>query len=82
MFKLQSRDRDLLLTILAVGVTVGMMLLLICTLGELHGLISTVIILIGQISFLTMRVVALEREIRVPRETPKPTEVSAKTDHL
>jgi len=68
MFKLQSRDKDLLLMILTIAVTFGVMLLLIQFLGELHGLISTVIILIGQIAFLSRRVFALERELRISRE--------------
>ena len=71
MFKLQSRDKDLLLMILTIAVTFGVMLLLIQFLGELHGLISTVIILIGQIALLSRRVFALERELRISRETPE-----------
>jgi hypothetical protein len=67
MFKLQSRDKDLLLAILTIAVTFGVMLLLIHMLGEVHGLISTVIILIGQTSFLTIRVASLERELRSSR---------------
>jgi hypothetical protein len=69
MFKLQSRDKDLLLTILTIAVTFGVMLLAIHFLGELHGLIVTVIALIGQIAFLGRRVVALERELRISRES-------------
>ena len=69
MIKLQSRDKDLLLTILSSAVTFGIMLLLIQFLGEVHGLISTVIILVCQIAFLSRRVSALERELRISRES-------------
>ncbi|HWD90817.1 MAG TPA: hypothetical protein VG938_00580 [Verrucomicrobiae bacterium] len=70
MFKLQSRDRDLLVAILTMAVTFGIMLLLIHMLGEIHGLISTVIMLLVQISFLHRRVSALEHELRISHEIP------------
>jgi hypothetical protein len=65
MFKVTSRDKSLLLTIIQIAMTFGAMLVLISFLGELHGLIVTVIMLIGQTSFLTSRVAALERELRI-----------------
>jgi len=69
MFKLQSSDKDLRLLILFNAMMFGMMLLLIKFLGELHGLISTVVLLIGQTAFLNRRVNTLEREVRISRET-------------
>ncbi len=69
MSKLQSRDKHLLLTILLVAVQFGVMLLFIQLLGELHGLISTVIMLIVQLSFLQIRVMAMERELQLSRKT-------------
>jgi hypothetical protein len=68
MFKVTYKDKGLLLTIVSAAVTFGVMLALIKTLGELHGVISTVVLLIVQTSFLTSRVVALERELRLSRE--------------
>ena len=79
MFKLQSRDKDLLLTILIVAVTIGVMLLAIQFLGELHGLIVTVIGLIVQTLFLTIRVASLERELRISRESHEPSKTAEKT---
>jgi hypothetical protein len=78
MIKLHSRDKDLLLTILSVAVTIGVMLLLMQFIGELHGLILTVVILVVQTSFLTIRVASLERELRISRETHEPRKVSEK----
>jgi hypothetical protein len=58
--------------------TFGAMLVLMQFLGELHGLIVTVIILIGQIAFLSSRVVTLERELRISRESHEPSKTSEK----
>ena len=79
MIKLQSRDRDLLLTFLSVVVTIGVMLLLMQFIGELHGLIITVVILVVQSSFLTIRVASLERALRISRETHESPNVGEKT---
>jgi uncharacterized protein involved in response to NO len=68
MFKVTSKDKSLLLAVVNAAVTFGVMLAMIKLLGELHGLISTVVLLIVQTSFLTGRVVALERERRLSRE--------------
>ena len=68
MIKVTSSDKGLLLMIVNVAVTFGVMLALIHFLGELHGAISTIILLIVQTSFLTKRVTALERELRISRE--------------
>jgi hypothetical protein len=70
MLKVTSKDKDLLLTLVNVVVTLGAMLAVMAFIGELHGLIATVFILIVQTSFLTRRVVALERELRISHEPP------------
>lgn len=63
------RDRDLLFTILNIAVTFAVMLLAVRFIGELHGLFVIVISLIVQTSFLSRRVVTLERELRSSRES-------------
>ncbi len=68
MIKVTSKEKSLLMAIVYIAVPFGAMLVLMHFLGELHGLISTVVILIGQISFLTSRVVVLERELRISHE--------------
>jgi len=78
MFKLQSRDKELLLTLLAVAGTFGLMLLAMYLLGELHGLIATVIGLIVQIVFLNRRVITLERELRISRAAPESPKAGGK----
>ena len=65
MIKVTSSDKGLLMMIVNVAVTFGVMLAMIGFLGELHGAISTIILLIVQTSFLTKRVTALERELRI-----------------
>ncbi len=69
MIKLQPSDKDLLLSILRDAVTLGLVLLLVKLLGEVHGTIMAVILLIGQISLLNRRVSKLERELQISRET-------------
>jgi hypothetical protein len=75
MIKVTSSDKDLFVAIISIAVTIGVMLALISFLGELHGLICTVIILIVQTSFMTRRMAALERELRISR-TPSDSEHS------
>jgi hypothetical protein len=50
-----------------------MMLLSMHMLGELHGLIVTVLIVMGQSAMLFMRVGILQRELRALRQTPGPS---------
>jgi hypothetical protein len=57
--------KDILNLLLYCAVGVGVMLLLIHTLGELHGIISTVSLFIVQTGFLFMRVGMLERQLQV-----------------
>lgn len=78
MFKLTSRNKDLLLAIFYIAFLTGMMLLVTHFLGEVHGLAATVIVLIGQIAFLISRVHALERELRISRESHEPSKKSEK----
>lgn len=73
MFKLQSRDKDLLQTILYFVVAGGATLFLIHALGEIHGCILAVLLLVVQLGFLTTRVSALERELRSSRESHGPS---------
>jgi hypothetical protein len=63
MFNLKPSDRDLLSHIAVSAVTVAIMLGLIYLLGEVHGLIATVVILIVHSSLLNMRITALQREL-------------------
>jgi hypothetical protein len=67
MNKITPKDILNLLVFCAVGV--GMLLLLIHTLGELHGIISTVILFIVQTGFLFMRVGTLERQLQAAQRS-------------
>jgi len=53
-----------------VAVGIGMMLSLIYCFGELHGLISTVVIFIGQTGLLFMRVGMLQRQLQQAQPGP------------
>jgi hypothetical protein len=79
MFKLQPRDKDLLSTIVVAVVLGGVILFLIGSLGEVHGLICAVIMLMVQFAFLNSRVSALERELRTSREPREQTPVVGPT---
>lgn len=59
--------KDILNLLLYCVVGGGVMLLLINTLGEVHGLISTVTLFIVQTGFLFMRVGMLERQLQAQR---------------
>jgi hypothetical protein len=68
MFKLSTSDKDLISYLAASLFTFGVMLALIYLLGEVHGLIVTVIILIMQGAQMQSRLGALQREVRALRE--------------
>jgi len=68
MVKLKPTDKDLLSYIALSLFIVGIMLALIHLLGELHGLIATVVILIGQSALLQTRLGAAQRELRSLRD--------------
>ena len=72
MFNLKPSDRDLLSHIAVSAVTVAVMLGPIYLLGEVHGLIATVVILIVQSSLLNMRITALQRELRAVHDGQPP----------
>jgi hypothetical protein len=69
MMKLQSSDRSLLAWIGLNLSTVAGMLLLVRLLGEVHGLIATVILLIGQSTHAYVRLGVLQKELRAMRES-------------
>ena len=56
--------KDILNLLVYSSVVFGVMLMLIHFFGELHGLISTVVMLIVQTGFLFMRVGMLERRLQ------------------
>ncbi|MCP5522289.1 MAG: hypothetical protein H7A46_12155 [Verrucomicrobiales bacterium] len=61
------KPKDILNFVGYSAVGVGAMLLLIHLLGEVHGLISSMVIFIVQAGFLFTRIGALERELRDSR---------------
>jgi hypothetical protein len=63
VFMITKKDKDLLLTIVPIFVSLGMFMLMVHLLGEVHGIYVLVIAFLVQISFLVRRVVALEREV-------------------
>jgi len=67
MIKPTSKDKDLLLTILASGCSVAAMLAVMQVIGQLNGATSMIVVLIVQSAFLTRRVAVLERELRSAR---------------
>jgi len=69
MIKVTSSDKDLFRVLIGIAVSVGLIVLLLHFLGESHGLICMTIALIIQITFLTGRVVALERGLQSSRKS-------------
>ena len=63
---------DLLNFIVYTTVGVGAMLFLIHFLGEVHGLIASVVIFIGQTGWLFMQVRLLERQLREAQQAASP----------
>ena len=79
MIKPTSSDKTLIRVLIGIGVSLALMLFILHFLGELQGLIVIVIALLVQISLLTGRVVTLERELRISRDTPDSLKTSEKT---
>ena len=69
MMKLQSTDRSLLAWIGLNLFTLAMLLLLVRLLGEVHGLIAFVVVLIGQSTYAHVRLGVLQKELRAMRES-------------
>lgn len=63
IYEQKKTPKDILGLIVYSVVGVGAMLMLIHFLGELHGLISTMVVFIGQTGYLYMRVGMLERQL-------------------
>ena len=67
MLKSKSTDRNLLAWIGLNVFTVAILLALVRLLGEVHGLMATLIVVIGQSTLSYVRLGALERELRALR---------------
>jgi len=66
---MKSSDKDLLRYIALAAISVGIMLGAIRLLGEVHGLVATVIGLLVTISHLSIRLGAVQREVQCMRKT-------------
>ena len=67
--------KDLVSLLVICAVPFGMMQLLIYFFGELHGIISTVVLLMVQMSLLSMRIWILERQLKNVRRDECPETV-------
>ncbi len=66
MINITPKEKDLLVGLSSAAGGFGTLLAATYFLGELHGLACTAIVLILYTSFLSRRVVALERELHEP----------------
>ena len=69
MIKLTSKDKDLLLTILAGALNFAVMLAVMHFIGQLNGVTVIAVMIVLQAGFLTRRVAVLERELRAARDS-------------
>jgi hypothetical protein len=79
MIKKPSNDKNVNRVLIGIGISMAVFLIGCHFFGEVQGLICVVIALIVQVSFLTGRVVALERELQISHETHESSEASEKT---